>query len=160
MDKYPSNFNIFAVSNSELCFPLHLCALNTTRLEVLQMVIDMYPHALTVLTVSANHGCHSPVDFANNNRYRSSSATADIVRILDENTARYLNLQNQIAVKCCVQRIKNEGLTDSILATPLNDLLPPQFAFRVIDEMMRCEWQPQAEYIVSLVGTNIGLSSD
>jgi hypothetical protein len=60
--------------------------------------------------------------------------------------------QNQITTKLCMSSMKRAGLTDKVLSTPLNDLTPEEFAFRVMDEMVNCEWKAQAEYIVSLIG--------
>jgi DNA-binding HxlR family transcriptional regulator len=43
-------------------------------------------------------------------------------------------------------------MTDKVLSTPLNELSKEEFVFRVVDEMVNCEWKEQAEYIMSLVG--------
>ena len=48
--------------------------------------------------------------------------------------------------------MKKGGMTDKVLSTPLNELSKHEFVYRVLDEMMSCAWEPQAEYIVSLVG--------
>jgi hypothetical protein len=58
----------------------------------------------------------------------------------------------QVATKMCMTRMKKQGMTEKVLATPLNDLSPEEFAFRVVDEMVNCEWKAQADYIMSLVG--------
>jgi hypothetical protein len=63
----------------------------------------------------------------------------------------------QTTTKLCVSAMKKNGMTDKVLSTPLNELSQSEFAYRVLDEMMSCAWEPQAEYIVSLVG--IGNSS-
>ena len=59
----------------------------------------------------------------------------------------------QVTTKLCISAMKQAGATDRILSTPLNDLSPAEFAYRVIEEMMSSAWEPQAEYIVSLIGT-------
>jgi hypothetical protein len=58
----------------------------------------------------------------------------------------------QVATKMCMTRMKKQGMTEKVLTTPLNDLSPEEFAFRVVDEMVNCEWKAQADYIMSLVG--------
>jgi hypothetical protein len=60
--------------------------------------------------------------------------------------------ENQITTKLCLSSMKRAGLTHKVLSTPLNDLTPTEFAFRVMDEMVNCEWKAQAEYIISLIG--------
>jgi DNA-binding HxlR family transcriptional regulator len=58
----------------------------------------------------------------------------------------------QVATKMCMTRMKKQGMTDKVLSTPLNELSKEDFVFRVVDEMVNCEWKEQAEYIMSLVG--------
>lgn len=58
----------------------------------------------------------------------------------------------QVAAKMCMTRMKKQGMTEKVLSTPLNELSPEEFAFRVVDEMVNCEWKAQADYIMSLVG--------
>ena len=58
----------------------------------------------------------------------------------------------QVATKMCMTRMKKQGMTEKVLTTPLNDLSPEEFAFRVVDEMVNCEWKAQEDYIMSLVG--------
>ena len=60
--------------------------------------------------------------------------------------------ENQITTKLCLSSMKRAGLTDKVLYAPLNELTQAEFAFRVMDEMVNCEWKAQAEYIVSLIG--------
>ena len=58
----------------------------------------------------------------------------------------------QTTTKLCVSSMKKGGMTDKVLSTPLNELSKREFVYRVLDEMMSCAWEPQAEYIVSLIG--------
>ncbi len=48
--------------------------------------------------------------------------------------------------------MKQDGITQRVIHTPLNELSKAEFIFRVIDEMCNCGWKAQAEYIISLVG--------
>ena len=58
----------------------------------------------------------------------------------------------QIAAKMCMTRMKQRGITERVLRTPLNELSKEEFVFRVVDEMVNCAWKAQADYIMSLVG--------
>lgn len=66
--------------------------------------------------------------------------------------AKYKSDELQVAAKMCMTRMKQQGMTEKVLTTPLNELSKEEFAFRVVDEMVNCEWKAQAEYIMSLVG--------
>ena len=72
--------------------------------------------------------------------------------LYNEKNRQQLIKENQITTKLCLSSMKRTGLTHKVLSTPLNDLTPAEFAFRVMDEMVNCEWKAQAEYIVSLIG--------
>ena len=58
----------------------------------------------------------------------------------------------QTTTKLCISSMKQNGMTKKVLATPINELSKSEFVYRVLDEMMSCAWEPQAEYIVSLIG--------
>uniref|UniRef100_A0A6C0F0T1 Uncharacterized protein n=1 Tax=viral metagenome TaxID=1070528 RepID=A0A6C0F0T1_9ZZZZ len=77
---------------------------------------------------------------------------ARLNQLYNEKNRPKLIKENQITTKLCMSSMKRAGLTDKVLSTPLNDLTPEEFAFRVMDEMVNCEWKAQAEYIVSLIG--------
>jgi hypothetical protein len=78
----------------------------------------------------------------------------DILEHLNHNFYRPLASKGlQTTAKLCVLSMKKNGMTDKVLSTPLNELSQSEFAYRVLDEMMSCAWEPQAEYIVSLIGT-------
>ena len=66
--------------------------------------------------------------------------------------AKYKSDELQVAAKMCMTRMKRQGMTEKVLTTPLNELSKEEFAFRVVDEMVNCEWKAQADYIMSLVG--------
>jgi hypothetical protein len=64
-----------------------------------------------------------------------------------------LTSTNQLVAKLCLNRLKLEGLSAVVARTPsYSDLSPPHFAFAVVDMMMNCAMQPQAERILELVG--------
>ena len=74
------------------------------------------------------------------------------VKTLNTLNNKYKPDDLQVAAKICMTRMKNQGMTEKVLATPLNELSKEEFAFRVVDEMVNCEWKAQADYIMSLVG--------
>lgn len=74
----------------------------------------------------------------------------EYLQLLNENLTTSDDLQ--VTTKMCISNMKRNGATERVLSTPLNDLSRSDFAYRVIDEMMSCAWQPQAEYILSLIG--------
>ena len=66
--------------------------------------------------------------------------------------AKYKSDELQVTAKMCMTRMKQQGITDRVLRTPLNELSKEEFVFRVVDEMVNCAWKAQADYIMSLVG--------
>ena len=82
---------------------------------------------------------------------------AAIVRCVEDNTAAYPALLNRITAKCCLVRLKQEGMTDFVAAREINELTRPQFVFMVLDMMKNCAMEPLAEEVMSYVGTNVGL---
>ena len=66
--------------------------------------------------------------------------------------AKYKSDELQVTAKMCMTRMKQQGITDRVLSTQLNELSKEEFVFRVVDEMVNCEWKAQADYIMSLVG--------
>jgi hypothetical protein len=66
--------------------------------------------------------------------------------------AKYKSDELQVTAKMCMTRMKQQGITDRVLRTPLNELSKEEFVFRVVDEMVNCEWKAQADYIMSLAG--------
>lgn len=74
------------------------------------------------------------------------------VKTLNALNKKYKPDELQVAAKMCMTRMKQQGMTDKVLTTPLNELSPEEFAFRVVDEMVNCQWKAQADYIMSLVG--------
>ena len=65
---------------------------------------------------------------------------------------KILNSTNlPITAKLCLNRMKNENKID-VLRTPANELTPPEFVLKVVDEMINCGWKAQAEEILSYVG--------
>jgi hypothetical protein len=74
------------------------------------------------------------------------------IRTLELLNKKYSDDSVQVTTKMCMTRMKQEGLTKKVLETPLNELSKEEFVFRVVDEMVSCEWKAQAEYIMSLVG--------
>jgi hypothetical protein len=84
----------------------------------------------------------------------------DILEHLNHNFYRPLaSKELQTTTKLCVSSMKKNGMTDKVLSKSLNELSQSEFAYRVLDEMMSCAWEPQAEYIVSLIGTGDKLSA-
>lgn len=63
----------------------------------------------------------------------------------------------QITTKLCISSMQKNGMTKKVLATPINELSKSEFVYRVLDEMMCCAWEPQAEYIVSLIGNTVDM---
>ena len=82
---------------------------------------------------------------------------AAILRCLEDNTAAYPALLNRITAKCCLVRLKQEGMTEFVAAREINELTRPQFVFMVLDMMKNCAMEPLAEEVMSYVGTNVGL---
>lgn len=74
------------------------------------------------------------------------------IQMLNALNAKYKSDELQVAAKMCMTRMKRQGMTEKVLTTPLNELSKEEFAFRVVDEMVNCEWKAQADYIMSLVG--------
>ena len=74
------------------------------------------------------------------------------IQMLNALNAKYKSDELQVAAKMCMTRMKQQGMTEKVLTTPLNELSKEEFAFRVVDEMVNCEWKAQAEYMMSLVG--------
>lgn len=74
------------------------------------------------------------------------------IQMLNALNAKYKSDELQVAAKMCMTRMKQQGMTEKVLATPLNELSKEEFAFRVVDEMLNCAWKAQADYIMSLVG--------
>ena len=74
------------------------------------------------------------------------------IQMLNALNAKYKSDELQVTAKMCMSRMKQQGITDRVLSTPLNELSKEEFVFRVVDEMVNCEWKAQADYIMSLVG--------
>ena len=49
-------------------------------------------------------------------------------------------------------RLKNQGMTAIVAATPLNEQTPGQFVFELLDMMVNSEMKALAEDIISYVG--------
>ena len=142
MKNDPSKTNLFTIANARGSYPLHRCALKTTRVEVLQFVTDKFPHAL----VRRNQWGNTPLFLA-----RTANHAA-IVRCVEDNTANYPALLNQLTVKCCMVRLKNQGMTAVVAATPLNEQTRGQFVYELLDLMVNSEMKAMAEDILSYVG--------
>ena len=97
----------------------------------------------------------TPLVDTQNNPNRANYAA--ILRCLEERTARYPSLLNQITAKCCLVTMKRNGMTAYVARTPLNDLTQPQFVFMVLDMMKNCMMHALAERIMSYVGVNVRL---
>ena len=149
----PLKTNLFAIVDDEGWYPLHYCACNTTSVDVLNFAIDKFPHAL--VRRSKNSG-RTPLEVAQNTNPDRENYAA-ILRCLEESTARYPALLNQITAKCCLVEMKRNGMTQYVARTPLNDLTQPQFVFMVLDMMKNCMMHALAERILSYVGVNVGL---
>ena len=74
------------------------------------------------------------------------------IKTLNALNKKYKTDELQVTTKMCMTRMKKQGITERVLSTPLNELSKEEFVFRVVDEMVNCEWKAQAEYIISLVG--------
>ena len=74
------------------------------------------------------------------------------IKTLNALNKKYKTDELQVAAKMCMTRMKKQGITERVLSTPLNELSKDEFIFRVVDEMVNCEWKAQADYIMSLVG--------
>ena len=130
----PLKTNLFAIANIYRVNPLHYCAANTTRVDVLQLIIDRFPHAL----IRSTDAGHTPLDYAQLcNPHRANHAA--IVGCLEENIARYPALLNQLTVKCCLVRLKKQGMTAIVAATPLNEQTPVQFVYEILDLLVNSE---------------------
>ena len=149
--------NLFAIADAFGNYPLHVCARMTIDLDVLAFVILQFPPALSRLDCDG----HTPLDAALSARHRASrlSARSDVVLSLQKHTALWPTLRNQGAVKCCLVHLKRRGMTAFVAREFTNNLSPPQFVFKVLDELKNREMKSLAEEILSYVGTNVGLPS-
>ena len=147
----PLKTNLFAIASNAGWYPLHSCVFKTTSVAFLNFVADKFPHAL----VRRYEDGDTPLELAQRNPDRANHAA--ILCCLEESTAKYPALLNQITAKCCLVAMKRNGMTEYVSRTPLNDLTQPQFVFMVLDMMKNCAMQPLAELILSYVGTNVGL---
>ena len=60
--------------------------------------------------------------------------------------------RNQVALKLCVSRLKEQGMYDVVNAVPLNELSKEMFVYKVLNEMMSRQMYGLAEQVVSCVG--------
>ena len=112
----PLKRNLFASANEYGRYPLHFCGSGTTSVEVLQFVIDRFPHALVRSTNAAyGDGDRTPLTIARDYGITRANHAA-IIRCLEDNTAAYPALLNRITAKCCLVRLKQEGMTDFVAA--------------------------------------------
>jgi len=58
---------------------------------------------------------------------------------------------SQITTKMCISRLRTQGLTKQLAGKKMNDITQGEFAYTVIEMMMSCAMEPQAEWIVSLL---------
>jgi hypothetical protein len=65
--------------------------------------------------------------------------------------------RNQITVKLCVSKLKEQGMYDVVNAVPLNELSKEMFVYKVLDEMMSRQMYGLAEQVVNCVGTGKAL---
>ena len=143
----PQKRNLFAIAEWGGDYPFHWCASYTSSVEVLQIVIDRFPHALIRAYYPLTRD--NSADLANE---------AAIDRCLEDNYAKYPALLNRITAKCCLVRMKEEqGMTDFVAAREINELTRPQFVFMVLDMMKNCAMQPLAEEIMSYVGVGASI---
>lgn len=70
------------------------------------------------------------------------------VRLLEQLNASK-NEENQMTEKLCLNRVKK---TTDVVNVSANDLLPTEFACKVVDEMRSCGWAAQADEILSYTG--------
>ena len=143
----PLKTNLFTIADNFESYPLHWCACYATRVEALQFVIDKFPHAL----VRRNQRGNIPLFFAQSNNTNRSNHSS-ILRCIEDNTAKYPALLNPLTVKCCLVRMKKEGMTAIVAATPLNEQTPGQFVYELLDMMINSEMKSMAEDIISYVG--------
>ena len=130
----PLKTNIFEIASCIGWFPLHSCAYFTTRVEVLQFVIDRFRVAL----VRRNSWGDTPLTYAQQwNTDRANHAA--IVRCLEINTNSYPVLLNQLTVKCCLVAMKNQGVTAIVARIPHNEQTPCQFVYELLDMMVNSE---------------------
>ena len=61
--------------------------------------------------------------------------------------------RNQIAVKLCIGLLKRQGKYDVVNEVHINELSPPMFVFKVVEEMKRGNMCGLAELVVSYIGT-------
>jgi hypothetical protein len=70
------------------------------------------------------------------------------VKLLEQLNASK-NEENQMTAKLCLNRVKK---TTDVVNVSANDLLPTEFACKVVDEMRSCGWSAQADEILSYIG--------
>ena len=149
----PRKRNILAIADNFGGLPLHVCARNTTSLEIVEFIIAEFPQALT----TKNRNGETPLDFAkltpfSKARFKASRMYKAILLCLKKRTREWLITVNQSTVKLCLVQMKREGMTAYVAATHINDLTPPQFVFKVVDEFVNREMRLLATEIVSFAG--------
>ena len=156
--------NLFSIpaSKGQCYYPLHNAALFSNDVKVVEFVIARFQPALLIPRSDVDAG-HDSSEYRLPPRLPFEMAAArlligdplvlrPVVDCLEVSTARWRSLRNQIEVKLCIKSLKVErDMTAVVARTDVNDLDPSGFVYKVLDMMMNCGMQPQAEWIVSLV---------
>jgi hypothetical protein len=137
--------------------PLAHSAYNNNNPEIVSFLIDQYPEALN----EKDEDGYTPLTDAEDcNHGINSKAIVSVLKKATEtfNSSAAQNIRKnetlQITTKCCLTKMKNDGITPRILATPMNDLTEPEFIFRVLDEFQNCGWFGLGDEVVARVVTN------
>ena len=143
--------NTFAIASHNGNYPLHSFVVGVHFLEFLPLVIKMFPHAL----VRKDQRGETPLDYAKKWTQALLTDTgrtnhAAFIRCIEENTANYPNLLNQVTVKCSMVELKRRGVTAVVSSLRINDLSPPQFVFKVIEELSNREMKPLVEELLNI----------
>jgi hypothetical protein len=149
MEGDPRKTNLFIVIDENGDTPLHFCATYTTRVDVIDYIIAKWPHSLLTKDKLGNVPFAMARDF---NCGRDNHP--EVLRVLEEKTAKFPAIYNQVTVKCCMNEMKKRGMTELVSSREVSDLTRGQFVFMVLDNMVNREMKAMAEDILSYVGTN------
>ena len=162
----PLKRNPFAITNTMGWTPLHYAATWSDRDDVVQHLIDRFPHALVrrsrfdvATPESLSLDNMIPLELA---RYHVDNPLrpnfAAVLRCLEVRTASYPTYLNQQTTKMCLVKLKSQGLTAVVSrAETLNDLTGGEFVFYILDNMKNRMMHALAERIVGFVGVSVGL---
>ena len=146
---------ILSAMNDEGHTPLHLMAGHCRVLRVLERAIDLYPEALLM-----GDGTGSSLNpLALSTRFGWRHGNPQGTELIRRKTQEQISIpENQLTLKLACNRVKQEGMTEFVARTEINDLTPPQFVYMILDLFQNSMRHELAEFICSCVGAGFALS--